>query len=504
MKKLFYTLLVSLICITALAATYPANVQNVLQKAGQNRLELEKVLKHYRNDSLKYKAACFLVGNMDIHIARTYYWADSLNNKVQFDELSYPDYETAVKSFNAMSAKTKLHPVQVKVPDVEQVTAKYLIKNIDQAFDMKQKPWARNLTFKQFCDYLLSYRVLDEPDEEWRDSFRKTFSSYTLPLSEKNVRSVCTILSDSLRKWFTNTYNVNQRKVEPGYLSPRQILFRKQGMCEDMADWGVYILRSIGIAATVDFTPAWATSTGAHYWNVAFDENDKPIPFFMGDDNPNEFMMHREPSKVLRVTYSGQSGTLACEEDTCNIPDGFLRNRNYIDVTRDYWRTFHLKVNLDTLWVNHKVAYLSVFNGLNWRLVWWGRIANGETDYSGMSCGVVYLPMYYENKKLAPASDPAILRQDGSVQVLKPDIQTLRTVRIAEQNGYLKFRSGKKYTLYYWQDRWCNAGVQTAKELAELTFDRIPANALMILIPEYSERKERPFTIDEKGVREWW
>ena len=35
-----------------------------LERAGENRRELEQVLEHYKNDSLKYRAACFLIKNM--------------------------------------------------------------------------------------------------------------------------------------------------------------------------------------------------------------------------------------------------------------------------------------------------------------------------------------------------------------------------------------------------------------------------------------------------------
>ena len=33
-------------------------------KAKYNKAELEKVLKHFKHDSLKYRAACFLIENM--------------------------------------------------------------------------------------------------------------------------------------------------------------------------------------------------------------------------------------------------------------------------------------------------------------------------------------------------------------------------------------------------------------------------------------------------------
>lgn len=41
-----------------------------LEAAGDNRAELEKVLRHYKGDTLKYRAARFLIENMPYH---TYY-----------------------------------------------------------------------------------------------------------------------------------------------------------------------------------------------------------------------------------------------------------------------------------------------------------------------------------------------------------------------------------------------------------------------------------------------
>ena len=48
---------------------YP--LEDILQSAKNNRKELEKVLCHYRSnstDSLKYKAACFLIENMPFYV----------------------------------------------------------------------------------------------------------------------------------------------------------------------------------------------------------------------------------------------------------------------------------------------------------------------------------------------------------------------------------------------------------------------------------------------------
>jgi len=64
MKKIRYFLLFFLV---SSCTSYPETIEDVLQQAGNNRKELEKVLKRYSrrsSDSLKFRAAGFLIVNM--------------------------------------------------------------------------------------------------------------------------------------------------------------------------------------------------------------------------------------------------------------------------------------------------------------------------------------------------------------------------------------------------------------------------------------------------------
>ena len=66
MKKYFLLMLMSGFCFSC-GISYTPEIERALQQAGRNRRELGKVLKHYRrtpSDSLKYKAAEFLIANM--------------------------------------------------------------------------------------------------------------------------------------------------------------------------------------------------------------------------------------------------------------------------------------------------------------------------------------------------------------------------------------------------------------------------------------------------------
>lgn len=485
--------------------SFPMAVSAALDQAGANRKELERVLHHYAADPLKFKAACFLIANMPAHKTQSFYWADSLGREVPFDEFAFPDFKTAVSHFNGLSKKQPLHPVIVTRQDLRTLSASYLIDNIDKAFEYKDKPWAKHLPFDWFCEYLLPYRFMSEPWSEWRTSYKEAFIEHSKLLAGVSVKQACSSMCEVLRKWFFNTWVVQQDKTEPAFLSPAQILFRRQGACEDMANWGGYLFRAMGIATTIDYTPAWATSTGSHFWNVAFGEHGEAIPFVMGsDDTPNRFYVHREPSKVLRVTYSLQPNTLAARLPAEEIPEGHLKASNYLDVTRDYWRVADIAVKLDQETPTNDIAYVSVLNGLTWRLAWWGRVNEGKAVFTDLCCGAVYLPMVRKDQKMVPAAYPCLLRKDKSLQLLKPDETQLRSVSLAQQDKFLLFRPGKKYMLYYWQNQWRPIGVKIAKGPDPLTFDRVPSNALLLLVPEYSEGKERPFTVDDTGKREWW
>lgn len=60
-------MLIGKVIINSLRKEYVTSLETVLQVAGENRKELEKVLHYYRinlADSLKYKAACFLIENI--------------------------------------------------------------------------------------------------------------------------------------------------------------------------------------------------------------------------------------------------------------------------------------------------------------------------------------------------------------------------------------------------------------------------------------------------------
>lgn len=136
-KKECKVLLVNFFLVCGLISCHTnSKLDQALSMAGENRTELEKVLRHYEKDtdSLKLKAAVFLIENMPGHRS---YTGDAIEN--YYKELDcILNMDTAVGYKNEKIKELTHNYLKVSFQekeDIKIITADYLIRNIDQAFD---------------------------------------------------------------------------------------------------------------------------------------------------------------------------------------------------------------------------------------------------------------------------------------------------------------------------------------------------------------------------------
>lgn len=148
-------------------------INNVLQMAGENRKELIKVLAHYRpneSDSLKYKAALYLIQNMGGHYTLSnpnQHKVDSI--KQRYLKQGYLDKQS-IEMLDANNAFNYLL-------DAKSINSSFLIKNIDEAFETwGKRPWSKHISFHSFCEYILPYRIDNEALEDWRELYHNRYS----------------------------------------------------------------------------------------------------------------------------------------------------------------------------------------------------------------------------------------------------------------------------------------------------------------------------------------
>lgn len=482
---------------------YRPDVETVLKKAGKNRTELEKAIQYFQKikDPLKLKAVEFLVANMDIHLSADYYWLDTAGKRVPFNELDYPDYDSSRRALDSIKNQYKIKATAYLYNDIDTITSDYLIDNVEHAFQVWKSPYAKHLSFEDFCEYILPYRVSVEPLANWRGSYREKFKELVENDSLENTEEIISIAFRNFRENFN--VNLVARDEPLPRLSALQLLHRREGACEDIADLEVLRLRSLGIPTALNVVPYWATSSGRHFLNTVFDQENKPIIYDVGRPKPINATLVREPSKVLRMTYARQPGTLASFKDSKEIPPGFMRDENYLDVTQDFWETSDVSCELFEK-ASSDIVYACVFNYLGWRPTWWAKVEGQTAKFGNMSKGVVYLPAYYIRGTLKPAGYP-VASGYFNTAILKPNLEQRRSITIEQLTGYLIFRPYKSYKLYYWDNAWkLIAEKRTNESTTMLSFENVPRNALLLLKPEYSVRKERPFIITDDNNRVWF
>ena len=132
----------------------------------------DQVVESYAHDSLKREAAVYLATYSKFHygVARNIVDASG-----QFSNLS-PMMFASDSVYRAYMDSLHYYLKKGKpVLDEDTITEAYLKKNIDLAFDSWRKPWAKGVSFADFCRYILPYRNGDEELTEWRDYLKQKY-----------------------------------------------------------------------------------------------------------------------------------------------------------------------------------------------------------------------------------------------------------------------------------------------------------------------------------------
>ncbi|SCQ19767.1 discoidin domain-containing protein [Tannerella forsythia] len=416
---------------------YPESVVYALKQAGSNRAELEKALDYYKekNDALKYNAACFLIENMTDKYAimpsdTNDLYLKELSNISSYDEKIAWEPDLSKIGMVMDSIRKHKQPSYRIVKDINVVTSRFLIENIEMAFKACRR-LNESFLFEDFCEYVLPYRLSNEPLSDWRIFFYNKFIHYVdSGLSDYDIARQ--IIKDGIIH-----YNAGMSKY-PYPISPKQLLKARWGNCIQMTYLLTMVLRSIGIPATVDEIPAWANRSSMHCWNIVFDESGKAIDIGFGENFNSEISY--KVSKIYRKTFSIQqeyiSHTISTQFD---YPE-------WKDVTDEYKMTKSNIIIKPAFNYKGRTFLLCTFNNSVWVPVAQGKLLGdsiffksvGRGDfrkkqihsYRGEGNGIVYLPVHVQKHWMKPLSSPFILCENGHQIILKADLNNKQTVFI--------------------------------------------------------------------------
>ncbi len=345
---------------------YPPNVQAVLDSTGDNRGELETVLEHYSADidSLKLQAAYYLIANMQGHNYVTYSLNDSIGNEIELNVLDYPDFKALIAACDTLEEQHGEIDFEKKdkIEDIDVIKADFLIKQIDWAFRAwREKPWAKGLSFDQFCEYILPYRGSSEPLEDWRETFWDKYAHIADSLDNpSDPIEVTALINDDIKSWFSFDPRYYLHPTDQGL---SEMLENRMGRCEDMTNLTIYAMRANGLAVTSDYTPYWANTGNNHAWNAIVTADGNVVPFMGAEANPGKYNLAHKMAKTYRKMFSEQKDNLIFQARKQEKVPRWLAGKNYKDVTSEYIDVSDVAIAFDPEAPDSiDIAYLCVFN----------------------------------------------------------------------------------------------------------------------------------------------
>lgn len=408
-------------------------LEQSLLRAGENRLEIEKVLAHYRQnpaDSLKLKAAILLISNMENNLYYTGDWLtqyDSIFNQTAFLSAE------AIATLKDVTQKRIGRPNQAtltKIYDLEKLTSQYLIENIDLAFNTWEKaPWKESVSFNVFCNFILPYKTFNESPERWRTLLQKRYAHL---LVKQNTDSalfrICEGINNDMASWFH--YGEIYADFQ-GSVSISNILKGKTGDCNEIANFSGSSARALGIPVAVDHVIQYGNGYSGHTFNALILTDKKFAAFWGAESTCFDFLPYmkirweRKIPKVYRrmlAPTDSSFATLAANNGISDIPRQ-LKNSRYLDVTDYYTSTTNVTLPFDVS--DGTPVYLCVYQSSYWVAVVGSFVMNGKATFQKVGTNILYLPMFYEDGEYDVARNPMLLHHNKSHQEIKPnDAQT--------------------------------------------------------------------------------
>lgn len=451
MKRNRFYLCLLCVLFSVTACIRKTELEYTLEQAGAKRMELEKVLSHYKNNPLKKQAAEYLISNLIGNFA----YDTTFLYKYRTVLLRYDSLKKVEDKLN-IDAKYVLNEDWKKfirhnnfrqevysrtVPDLKSISADYLINNIELAFQSREQNLCKDsILFDDFLRYVLPYRRNNKYIvEPWRDYFLTNYGEYMSRFQSPRE------LVDSLMEQ-CNDYQVNGATISTyPYLCLRDYNLAKISNCSQRCWFNSMLLSALGIPCTIDFVPAWGNRNSSHEWNAII-VNGKTYPFEATGGRSkwksgkvynnvwvDEYWMKSRLPKVFRYSYETvwKGPAMSGQGNKNDIPALFLSPK-YADVSDEYFITsdicIPIKRGIDGTGMEY--AYLCVFNEDTWKPVAWGKVGCFGASFEKMGRDIVYLPVFFKNGHLIPINDAFILKEDGNIHFLRADEHKMETVKL--------------------------------------------------------------------------
>lgn len=428
MKHLHYTFFLIFVLVSLptnmLSQTYREKYSSVLQHYLQNE-----------NDSLKYKAALFLIDNMDGHKSPEGNQIEVF--KVKIGEINS---QNGIRELNEAWNLSGKEGGTMMVPDSAVVTPRLLVSNIDASFDSwESAPWKSEIDFSTFCNYILPYRCSNEHiGGNWRKAMKDKYGyvingeTYMLKAFAKIKKAVYddVVLSNAYCPYEMDV--ITTHRIGKAECGQRAIV---------LAD----VLRALGIPSAIDFTPVWADySSKSHGWVSVIDKEGVTYTVFENDTiaktlNPIDasvfipkYIVNEEDNCPYDIKQSKTAVKVYREEFAITNPliesrEGFLNSPFLHDVSDKYGLTSQLSINVNT---DKKVFLCTYVSASDWMPIAHTKPVCGKAIFENVGRNSVCTAFTEENGKRMYISSPFIVGDNGIEKIFTGNKEKMTEINI--------------------------------------------------------------------------
>lgn len=444
MKIIHLFIIVSL--LTGCKNEESLSIQKSLDEAKTNRTEIQKALDFFPEKSKEYNAMRFLVKNMIYHNS----FDGNANDRLKeiMDTATRFDFNKIEWDFLSKVREPKLQS------DLVSINADYLIDNVLEACKTwSECPWKEEIGFQHFCEYVLPYKIANEPIVKWRNYYKEKYGFLIEGITNQ-------------REAFFRVYSyIHSRYKGPKFDYPYEqdallLDMAGGGHCKERAYHMVYVMRALGISVSLDYTPVWSNyGENAHIWVALVENNDSiAIPSLINNqfyiDTALESMEYAVPNdyhykvdslkkvaKVLRRSFRARKENI--DKNPFYRPKAF-KDVTVHDVTLSYPTISKSSIIDVDKFTDKSALYTCTYTHKHdWYPIGMAKaISNHRVDVGPLVNENVVMIAEYTNGNIIPRSQPCIIYNSGKIHKLIPDTINKQCLRI--------------YRKYVFSSRWIN------------------------------------------------
>lgn len=410
--RFLFIFLMGLLCLSSCGFLVPKEEQfleDSLEMAGNNRRELEKVLAHYAHNPERLKAAQWLISNMPYHHSKTGPELEKYRRYFEIASNQTLNPQTIKDSLDSVYGFIDLSKLDI-VYDIQTLDSAYIVENIDAAFEAREKwPWGKNVRWEDFLEFVLPYRLGDEPLTSWRRPIIEEYRELIDSIASLPEAATPRIASDLLYKewiWRKN-FKWTSRLPSGPRIGP-EIVEWKTGACREKADGMCYLLRAAGLPASLHIAPMRGDLNDTHSWGAVYDSDGSP---WLPEQRTDSAYKSRVPAaKILSETFSINRNVPVVKLNTKlanpSLINPFVRDETGWYLHPDKRESFKLPLNrLDGI-NNGDTAYIALSSRMDWIPVGMGIAENDSLDFGYVGDRTVCVIGMMEKGKFMPKSFP--------------------------------------------------------------------------------------------------